>query len=66
MTSGRNGHPYTAKCPRCEAKFKAWLDVEYTGRDVLRRYCEDCKVRIGYYTNKTCPRLEYDIIEGRF
>ena len=66
MTSGRNGHPYIAKCPRCDIKYQAWLDVEWTGRGTLKRYCEGCKVLIGYYNNKSCPRLEYDVIEGRF
>ena len=66
MTSGRQGHPYEAKCPKCEKVFQAWLDVEWTGRGTLWRYCEGRKVLIGYYTNKSCPRLDYDIIEGRF
>lgn len=63
---GRNGHEYQAKCPRCRRVYKAFLDVEWTGRATHPPlHYGDCKTQMGYYNNRTCPRLEYDIVEGR-
>jgi len=67
MSSGKNGYEYEAKCPDCRKYYTAYLNVPWTGRAKYPPLtCRQCKIKQGWYYNQTSPRLEFDIVEGRF